>query len=981
MRYTPIILSAAISILSALFVHFAAGQSEVSSFFEQTNTHLQEASNLQLAEVFNLLPEPEEWPALIDQAKDWATEPREPMLSTQRLLIYAGLLMLADANHELRRDAAKEMSACSKRLKGNRHTMSGKNQILAKALEEAAQIVLEQPNGAYDDKADFAEFLKTVHAKPRKTRFRLPWQRPIEQEVKWQTFPPLLKRFDKEEARGLIKRALQKKVIWKLPEDRSTTQLIFLIYVDSIEELALPQWDIVANMDDPEVFFTVYKRFHQKQKPDQYEWSFWNAYGNALMTGFAAGKYNEYEAYIREFPWTRQTLYVQLDRPAYTDVERSNLFDALVQVLHEYPQAKLWGMLSQLAIRLNRTADLVAIARLRLELPEISPAERYHSMRTLTHAYLADGQLEPAIELLKQSVDYERQNWSEPTHKDQIEASEQLIQLGSLLENPTLIDFVTERQLPVLRKQMTKPNRLSVAINRIQKLSRQLNGVPNVDWKPWAELTATILSTHTSEYETILNTVEGNSYDRFRRLYRNSTGGLRDLTLLQLFFLFQQGEHAQLLEHVDTTRFLGVSDLTETLDSYEFTVPVLNKPLAWMIAVSLAETGQTEKARSIVEALLPYSTGDDAAYALHLAITPSADAIAFYDQLYSTNAFEERPLIWKGKALFKLERFENAREVAQKAISIDPSDGEQGRGTRMRVYDLLGRIAQTEGQLEDAEFFGQIIAAIRQSEDADQFWEAGLLPQAISMYLESLELFADAYCIQSRVALRLVEQGRLDEAETHYQRAFELMPESFGRVESHCFGCEGAFDSELAQSVAERVFDGMIRDGKVNPQLYYLFGYLRQSEGKDREAAQLFQKAVELDPLYLNAWTKLGSLSDAVHLSMEERQTIALTLLKLDPLRHNGRPDWTVISDKAQVWEIGKTTLQWSNLYTPKTSLYAFPASAEQLEHLNSLSQDEFLSYSSIRRSHRNRLPGPGYLLVQLPGVKDLSDAIRYSGL
>ena len=52
--------------------------------------------------------------------------------------------------------------------------------------------------------------------------------------------------------------------------------------------------------------------------------------------------------------------------------------------------------------------------------------------------------------------------------------------------------------------------------------------------------------------------------------------------------------------------------------------------------------------------------------------------------------------------------------------------------------------------------------------------------------------FADAYCIQSRLALRYSELGDYVKAEQHYQRAFELMPDSFGRIESHCFGCEGA---------------------------------------------------------------------------------------------------------------------------------------------------------------------------------------------
>ncbi len=63
---------------------------------------------------------------------------------------------------------------------------------------------------------------------------------------------------------------------------------------------------------------------------------------------------------------------------------------------------------------------------------------------------------------------------------------------------------------------------------------------------------------------------------------------------------------------------------------------------------------------------------------------------------------------------------------------------------------------------------------------------------------------ADAYCIQSRLAVRLSEPGQHELAAKHYEKALALMPDSFGRVESHGFGCEGAFGVTEAQSAAER---------------------------------------------------------------------------------------------------------------------------------------------------------------------------------
>ena len=54
-------------------------------------------------------------------------------------------------------------------------------------------------------------------------------------------------------------------------------------------------------------------------------------------------------------------------------------------------------------------------------------------------------------------------------------------------------------------------------------------------------------------------------------------------------------------------------------------------------------------------------------------------------------------------------------------------------------------------------------------------------------------------------------RGTVAEALEHYRRAYELMPSSFGRVESHCFGCESVFQSAEAQSIAEQVFTDIIR--------------------------------------------------------------------------------------------------------------------------------------------------------------------------
>src|SRR5205807_2349007 len=125
------------------------------------------------------------------------------------------------------------------------------------------------------------------------------------------------------------------------------------------------------------------------------------------------------------------------------------------------------------------------------------------------------------------------------------------------------------------------------------------------------------------------------------------------------------------------------------------------------------------------------------------------------DQLFARDAFEERPLIWKAHWLRTHGQFETAEEAARRAISIDPSDGEEGPGDRMRAYAELAEIRAARGDAKEAEFFRGAVAAIRESELADRFHAAGLLKRAVKMYEDSLKHFADAYCIQSRLAIQL----------------------------------------------------------------------------------------------------------------------------------------------------------------------------------------------------------------------------------
>jgi len=355
-------------------------------------------------------------------------------------------------------------------------------------------------------------------------------------------------------------------------------------------------------------------------------------------------------------------------------------------------------------------------------------------------------------------------------------------------------------------------------------------------------------------------------------------------------------------------------------------------PIPYIAAKALADVGRQEEARQIAEAIVSLSPRFDPGWQLALELTGD-DFEKLAERIFSEDRFEERPLIWQAR--FHLDRGQlvKAEELIRRSIAIDPSDGEQGRNDRMRAYAILAEILRAKKDDKTATVYEGAIKAIRMAEQADRFSAAGLLSRGIKMYAESLTLFADAYCIQSRLAMQLARSGDLEGATKHYQRAFELMPDSFGRVESHCFGCEGVFDGPLAENVATRVFAKLVADQPKNPKVHYLLGYLRTSQSRYGEAIESFREATRLDPDYLNAWEKILTTDDLQNekLPIEVREEAIFQILRLDPLGRHTYSDISNVRDLAKLWNV----LHDDHSQVPDdsaTSLFSLRSSKLQLD-------------------------------------------------
>ena len=201
----------------------------------------------------------------------------------------------------------------------------------------------------------------------------------------------------------------------------------------------------------------------------------------------------------------------------------------------------------------------------------------------------------------------------------------------------------------------------------------------------------------------------------------------------------------------------------------------------------------------------------------------------------------------------------------------------------MEAYNVLAEIYAAEGNEERAGFFTEVTRSIREGEMADEYLYAGLVSEAVTRYREALGHFEDAYCLQSRLAKTLAQQGKMEEAQVHFEKAFELMPVSFGPVESHCFGCEGIFEEKISREIAERVFKKFIADNPDNPRTYYLLGMVYQQKGQPDEAFGYFLEAFNRDPFYYNCALKIEDYLWSHPELLKEHQQTLKKILEITP--------------------------------------------------------------------------------------------------
>ncbi|MCH8978062.1 MAG: tetratricopeptide repeat protein [Armatimonadetes bacterium] len=572
----------------------------------------------------------------------------------------------------------------------------------------------------------------------------------------------------------------------------------------------------------------------------------------------------------------------------------ARIAETLGRVLDASPGTQLWTVFATASARSRNGELLISVSRRALASDNLPADLRPEVQVSLARGLLAADRMDAAIDLLLRiSEQNESGRRIEESHLNTVLSM--ILDLGLVLDRDDIIDTALAR-MSGLRNQYTSYTAQLYA-DRLIQTDRLVRA------------------------ETLLLTaIEQSLSDLEMSMYGISQiEGLAG-SLLKLYA--KAGRYDDVVYMLVNAPAWPWEDLSDSLDE-------MGSDVAISAATALHKIGRSGEALNIVKDALIVASGNDRAYELLVDIA-GADSVELLDQLFELDPFEERPVIWKAQVMLNAGDYDAAERLARQAVSIDPSDGEQGKGDRMRVYAILSEALAKQGEAAEAKMYAGAVQAIRMSEHADDLYAAGLTDRAIALYKDSLDIFEDAYCIQSRLAVQLVESGQPEAAAKHFRKAFELMPDSFGRVESHCFGCEHIFDTIQAQDIAMSALLALRKERPDKPQISYLLGYVLDTRGQSEQAVVHYERAVELDPMYLNAWSRLSSSYDSLNAPYEKRERAALAAVRLDPFgKHGGSMYQHSILDLKELWRIGEEA--HSKRMKRSDSLFDLPAARKRL--------------------------------------------------
>jgi len=704
-------------------------------------------------------------------------------------------------------------------------------------------------------------------------------------DLAWIEVPDLVESIGAEKAAPLLRRALRLRTQLRF-STRQTQRLAARLALESIDKLKVPQWSLVCNPEDGPLYEALVKRFPSEKLPQREQ----GATVNYILYLIGAGRAEEasrlteeaYEQYPAVIDEINKAAVIH---PGRRDFDR-RVRDFFHEELSQHPYRLDWKVYVDLSQQLGEPDPMLDFLPEVLARPGLFFRTHWKIRDLYARALLAQDRLEDGAREL----------------------------IAAIREDPRIEKAEASNELPEPRERPDKVGDhdfdLDRDVDRCLLLARIGRLAGREEWVNSGTTFAFLLlrtATHGNMNTTIrvanflAEIGRGSEAERLLveeqlNLPLGDDSWLGDMCEQLANVYARAGRPADVLKLLDQSPYWYRADLRD----YDWTGHI--DPLLLVTAKALTATGKKDEARRVVSYFLERQPDSDPAYELWLQLG-GEHLEEQLDMLARRDRFEKRPLIWKAKLQLDQGRLDEAEKSARAAIAMDPSDAQAPAGDRMRAYAVLGDILAKKGDAAEATRMREVVEAVRLAEQADAWHSVGLTTRAARIYEQALGKFADAYCIQSRLALCYSELGDEAQAESHYRRAFELMPASFGRIESHCLECEHVFQDERGKLAADRVLTDLAARESRNPRTQYLLGVLREDRGRDAEALELYRKAVKLDPDYLNAWKQLRGVEIFLSQPQEDLEQAELTLLRLDPdLRHH-EAKFESMRDLRSLWD------------------------------------------------------------------------------
>jgi len=232
----------------------------------------------------------------------------------------------------------------------------------------------------------------------------------------------------------------------------------------------------------------------------------------------------------------------------------------------------------------------------------------------------------------------------------------------------------------------------------------------------------------------------------------------------------------------------------------------------------------------------------------------SERALDELEQAATLNPRRPAPQVVLGKALFNIERYEEAEQSFRTALDVVDRWPAAQHG--------LGLLALSRGEVEPAmAYFREAIVDDPENAElrrdlAEALRHQGSLDEAVEAYKMAIE--QNPYDAQafSGLALAQLALGQPEDAEANSQNAVKLSPQDplVHERRGHVLRAEGK------QQEAKQAFKQSLELDPARPTVHLAIGEMHFAEDEFDLAAQRFERVIGLEPLHAVAYLHLGRL-------------------------------------------------------------------------------------------------------------------------